>query len=368
VFSSLRNPVFILAILLVYIDLDFFGENDSSLIRHTNTDDIGKESSCISHHSLETNFPCVVASLSTMPRRVDLLRPVLESLLAQRPAGIVASIELNIPYFNIRTRQNYSIPEWLNANSSSLFGERIRIFRTPDYGAITKVAPTLLRHASSKGVYIWSVDDDTVYDRDSLSNLLENELVAVQFADLHGIFGPTKHVSRHFADTVAPSPTVNTFQSLPLLRDSIGEQGRFLLIYSGFDILGENGRIVSSFGTCSSLTFAQVFRGFRGALYPPRLLIDIEQEFKKYIELTSSNPDCRVSDDVVMSNFLEARGVARFVVESGTIRDLKLQHDMDRDATHSQTGGHGKRYGRVIEWLREEKLLSLGARKSTTCT
>jgi hypothetical protein len=103
-------------------------------------------------------------------------------------------------------------------------------------------------------------------------------------------------------------------------------------------------------------------------LYPPRLLFDIEHEFKQYVELTSSNPDCRVSDDVVMSNFLEARGVARFVVESGTIRDLKLQHDMDRDATHSQTGGHGKRYGRVIEWLREGKLLALGVGKSTTCS
>jgi hypothetical protein len=303
-----------------------------------------------------------------MPRRVDLLRPVLESLVAQSPDGIVASIELNIPYFNIRTRENYSIPEWLNANSSSFFGKRVRIFRTPDYGAITKVAPTLLRHASSKGVYVWSVDDDTVYDQDSLSHLLENEPVAVQLADLHGIFGPSKLVNQHFANTVAPSPTLNTFQSLPLLRDSVGEQGRFLLIYSGFDILGENGRTVTSFGTCSSSTFAQVFRGFRGALYPPRLLFDIEQEFKQYIELTSSNPDCRVSDDVVMSNFLEARGVARFVVESGSIRDLKLQHDMDRDATHSQTGGHGKRYGRVIEWLREEKLLSLGVGKSTTCS
>ena len=191
-FSFLRNPVFVLAFLLVSLDLDIYGEDSLPLIRTNINEYIKEESPCFSQHSLETNFPCVVASLSTMPRRVDLLRPVLESLLAQRPAGIVASIELNIPYINIRTRQNYSIPECLNANSSSFVGERIRIFRTKDYGAITKVAPTLLRHASSKGVYIWSVDDDTVYDQDSLSHLLDNEPVAMQFADLHGIFGPSK--------------------------------------------------------------------------------------------------------------------------------------------------------------------------------
>lgn len=302
-----------------------------------------------------------------MPRRVDLLRPVLESLLSQRPEGIVASIELNLPYFNVRTGENYSIPEWLSPNSNSNstpFDGRVRIFRTPDYGTITKVAPTLLRHATAIDVYIWSVDDDTVYDRDSLFHLLEHEPMAIQFAKLHRIHDPDSPVS----DFIITSHASDKLQLLPPLQDSTGEERRFLLIYSGFDILDDKGVFAVSFGTCSSLTFAQVFRGFRGALYPPRLMYKVEQDFEHYVQLTSSNPDCRISDDVVMSNFLEARGVARFVVESGTIRDLKLQHDMDRDATHSQTGGHGRRYARVIEWLRNESLLVLGARKTTTCS
>ena len=326
--------------------------------------------SCMSSEG-RAALPCVVATLSTMPKRVALLRPVIESLLAQQPAGIVARVEINIPFFNERTGENYSLPAWLFEEGSAIaadgtraqsffsFGGRVRVVRTPDLGSITKVAPTLLRYANSEGVYIWSVDDDTLYSEGSLAGLLEAEPLAGRLKELHGILMPLQPARPgSFPAALAAEP----LKALSLLAAFDGS----LLAYSGFEIIDEGGSLVSSFGKCEALTFAQVFRGFRSALYPPRLLRGAEGAFARYVELTSANADCRVSDDVVLSNFLEARGVARFIADSSGLHDAKLPQDGDGDATHAQSGGHARRYARVVAWLRSHAILTLGAGR-TTC-
>jgi len=75
----------------------------------------------------------IIATMTTIPSRIDGIRPVIEAVLAQTVP--IEHIELNIPYTCIRTGESYAVPEWLESM------HRVQIFRTEDYGPITKVAP-----------------------------------------------------------------------------------------------------------------------------------------------------------------------------------------------------------------------------------
>jgi len=54
---------------------------------------------------------------------------------------------LNIPYICKRTAEEYDLTHFKVEDS------RVKLFRTPDYGAITKVAPTLLRLSGNSDDY-----------------------------------------------------------------------------------------------------------------------------------------------------------------------------------------------------------------------
>jgi hypothetical protein len=101
--------------------------------------------------------------------------------------------------------------------------------------------------------------------------------------------------------------------------------------------------------------------GFASVLYPPRFLLGVERSFERYLAHTSADDDFRTSDDVVMANFLEARGVPRFIV-GAKFNATILPHDKDKDGTQQTGGGHIGRYARVIARLREQGLFFLGGR------
>ena len=144
----------------------------------------------------------------------------------------------------------------------------------------------------------------------------------------------------------------------PLAAVGGGDGGAALVAYKGFDLLNREGSVQAHL-PCAPLGMAQVFQGYRGALYPPRLLLGAERAFSRYVAATSADVDCRVSDDLVMSNFLEARGVTRFLADGRGVADAKLPQDSDGDASFRQSGGHSARYRRVLQWLRARGLLFL---------
>src|SRR2546423_1101232 len=78
----------------------------------------------------------VIASLSTLPDRINHLRPTLQSLLTQtRPPD---EIVVAIPEFCIREQKAYAIPDYL------LRLPRVRILRCEkDWGPATKFIPTI---------------------------------------------------------------------------------------------------------------------------------------------------------------------------------------------------------------------------------
>ena len=109
----------------------------------------------------------VIASLSTVPDRINNLRPTIQSLLKQtRPPD---EIVLAIPEFSIREQRPYVVPEYL------LRLPRVRVLRCrKDWGPATKFIAAIQDElaAGRENTLIMVVDDDRVYPRDALETYL----------------------------------------------------------------------------------------------------------------------------------------------------------------------------------------------------
>lgn len=115
----------------------------------------------------------VVVTLSTVPKRLfgksgDQygIQPGLKTILEQ--SNIEYQVHLNIPYSY--QYQRIDIPQWLHDWQEKY--PHLKIFRTPDYGPITKLYPTLKRNLSDDTVII-TVDDDLLYNDGFILSHLE---------------------------------------------------------------------------------------------------------------------------------------------------------------------------------------------------
>jgi hypothetical protein len=111
----------------------------------------------------------VIASLSTLPGRINNLRPTIRSLLRQtRPPD---EIILAVPEFSIREERPYIVPEYI------LRLPRVRILRSRrDWGPATKFIPVIQQElaAGRENTFIMVVDDDRIYPRDALATYLHH--------------------------------------------------------------------------------------------------------------------------------------------------------------------------------------------------
>lgn len=109
----------------------------------------------------------LIASLSTMPDRIDNLEPTLRSLLEQtRPPD---EIVLTVPKFSIRQQRDYVIPRYLEKIP------RLRILRSQtDWGPATKFIPVIQEElaAGRSDTLIMVLDDDRTYPRDAVETYL----------------------------------------------------------------------------------------------------------------------------------------------------------------------------------------------------
>jgi hypothetical protein len=109
----------------------------------------------------------VIVSLSTVPDRINNLRPTIRPLLNQtRPPD---EIVLAIPQFSIREERPYVVPKYL------LRLPRVRILHcVKDWGPATKFIPVVQEElAAGRGSsLIMVVDDDRIYPRDALETYL----------------------------------------------------------------------------------------------------------------------------------------------------------------------------------------------------
>lgn len=113
----------------------------------------------------------VILTLTTIPERLSFNHPlglirVIYSLMNMKYDNY--EIHFNIPMVNKKTGVEYVIPNWLNDLNGR---DKLRIFRTEDYGPSTKLYPTLQRITDPNQLII-VVDDDLLYE----SRLIEGHL------------------------------------------------------------------------------------------------------------------------------------------------------------------------------------------------
>ena len=109
----------------------------------------------------------VMITLTTTPKRLNNKSPygfknVIYSLMSQAYENY--EVHVNIPIKNKKTNEDYIIPEWLQElNNMSVRSNILKIFRTEDYGPVTKLYPTIKRITNDNQIII-VVDDDLIYD------------------------------------------------------------------------------------------------------------------------------------------------------------------------------------------------------------
>jgi hypothetical protein len=154
----------------------------------------------------------IILTMTTIPDRLHHkdensgVRPGLLRLLNLTYPNY--EIHFNIPYIYKRTGEVYNIPDWLN----ELEGEKLKIYRTDDYGPATKVVPTLFRLPETSDQIIISVEDDLYY----MDGFIEYHLKSIEkypkhclgFAGLAAIDG-----SCHFCTTTDRDVRVKIMES-----------------------------------------------------------------------------------------------------------------------------------------------------------
>jgi len=109
----------------------------------------------------------VIASLSTVPDRINNLRPTIRSLLNQtRPPD---EIVLAIPEFSIREQRPYIVPKYISRLP------RVRVLHcAEDWGPATKFIGAIQDElaAGRQNTLIMVVDDDRLYPRDAIETYL----------------------------------------------------------------------------------------------------------------------------------------------------------------------------------------------------
>lgn len=96
----------------------------------------------------------VVVSLSTIPERLQYMKPTLCSILSQTVR--VDEIAINIPWLS-RKGIKYEIPDWMTKLKN------VKIYRVAmDEGPATKLLPTLRREKPNTRIIV--IDDDNIYN------------------------------------------------------------------------------------------------------------------------------------------------------------------------------------------------------------
>ena len=90
------------------------------------------------------------------PREDEGIRPGLKTILDQTFNR--AEVHLNVPW--AYRYVPLELPEWLSEWQETY--TQLRVYRTPDFGPITKIYPTILRVQDPDAVLI-TVDDDLIY-------------------------------------------------------------------------------------------------------------------------------------------------------------------------------------------------------------
>lgn len=149
--------------------------------------------------------------MTTIPNRLNCdicdggIKPVIDRMLSLSYSNY--ELHLNIPIICKKTNEAYIIPEWLKNISDN----KLKIFRTNDYGSLTKILPTLDRINESEEAIIITIDDDLDYMDGFIEYHLQKRQTypnaAIGFAGIGALDG-----SCHYCTTVARDTRVRVIE------------------------------------------------------------------------------------------------------------------------------------------------------------
>jgi hypothetical protein len=110
-------------------------------------------------------------------------------------------IHLNLPYICKKSGEEYIIPSWLG----EINNDKLKVFRTEDYGSLTKILPTLMRLDRNDETILITIDDDLEYIDGFIEYHLEKGKdypnCALGFAGLSAIDGSCHYCTSLANDT-----------------------------------------------------------------------------------------------------------------------------------------------------------------------
>jgi hypothetical protein len=151
----------------------------------------------------------VIITLTTIPNRLNTtnggLKPIIDKMLNLSYSNYV--IHLNIPEICKKSSEKYIIPQWL----IQINNPKLKIFRTEDYGSLTKILPTLMRLDRNDNSVLITIDDDLEYIDGFIEYHLEKRKQypnsALGFAGISAING-----SCHFCTTLKEDTRVKILE------------------------------------------------------------------------------------------------------------------------------------------------------------
>lgn len=201
----------------------------------------------------ESERPRVVLSFTTIPSRTQYIQNVINKIKKQSFQPDM--IYVNIPYYSKRLKKKYILPKNLD------LGPNVQIIRCKDYGPATKLLGTIQKE-KDKNTTIITIDDDQTYHPDTLKTLVS-----------YSIKNPDNVIA---------------FRGL------------------GLDLKYTSCSNVSHVKSPKKVFYVQ---GYGGVLYKRGF---ISEEMIEYFQNIS--PDCFVSDDLVLSTWMEIQGYDRILV------------------------------------------------------
>lgn len=158
-----------------------------------------------------------IVTLTTIPSRLSSnseinIKSCLDSLLNQSFNNY--EIHLNIPEVHKLTGETYALPEWLE--ELALSNSKLKIFRTPDIGPITRMVETLKRITDPECIII-TADDDLVYHTDMVLEQYKNQKerftdCAVGYDGMSSLDNIFKDIRNHYVTSVPCNVRVNVLQ------------------------------------------------------------------------------------------------------------------------------------------------------------
>jgi hypothetical protein len=242
-----------------------------------------------------------VVSLTTSPTRINKIKRVLDSIMNQdfRPDRIY----LNLPRLFKRDNSKFKkIPTFITDNPL------VFINWCTDIGPATKIIPAL-KHETDPESIIISIDDDILYGKNVLSNLV--------------------YYSYLYPDAVI---TGSSF---------LENNQEYTKLYKKIPIF-------------SRLYYSQFLEGFSGVLYKTRFFQNFNSDY-----ITQSPISCQRGDDLMLSNFLLSQNIPILSIENRSFI-TPLEYGLGADALHTTVSkgnvtsnqGNSNNYKSCIKWLK----------------